>query len=223
MPRGRTLSGGARIACIGRMPRTEGSVSPRVRLRVHHLRVLGPAGKSKDNPSVFCPTRQRTVGLGSCLGCARLLSAADESIECDAAAHEDLAAKLDVRIGGDVSVGEVMGCSTVCVLADVTAATLSRSLKEQRTWFAVVVEGPDHFLGLVDLEAATRAGEHLSAGSLARHVQPVREAAPLAFAVERMVHERARALPVVDEEGFVVALISDIDALRWVANRAGKT
>lgn len=195
-----------------------------MRLRVHHLRVLGPAGESTDNRSVFCPRQHRTVGLESCLGCPRLMAAVDESIDCAVAADEDFAAKtFDIRIGGDVSVGEVMGCSTVCVLADVTAATLSRFLREQRAAFAVVVEGPDNFLGLVDLEAATVAGAELSAGSLARHVHPVREAAPLAFAVERMVHERARALPVVDEEGFVVALISDIDALRWVANRAGKT
>jgi CBS domain-containing protein len=35
-----------------------------------------------------------------------------------------------------------------------------------------------------------------------------------------MVHERSRALPVVDDEGQVVALLTDLDALRWVARRS---
>jgi CBS domain-containing protein len=202
----------------------EGAASLHVRLRVHHLRTLRPTGESSDNPFVFCPRHRRTMTLESCLECPRLLAAAEDSIDCTAVPDEDLADEaFDIRLGGDVCVGDVMGCSTVCVLAEVTGAALARSLKEMGNAFAVVVDGPDRFLGLVDLEAATLAGDKLSAGRLARHVQPVREAAPLAFAVERMVHERARALPVVDEEGFVVALISDIDALRWVANRARKT
>jgi len=203
---------------------TEGADALRVRLRVRRLRVLGPAGDWRDTASVFCPRHRRTMTLTSCLTCPRLHAAAEDSIECAAAPDEDLADEaFHLRIGGDACVGDAMSCTTVCVLADVAAAALARSLKEQGASFAVVVDEPDRFRGLVDLEAATLADAWASAGSLVRPTHPVREAAPLAFAVERMVHERARALPVVDEEGFVVALISDIDALHWVAQQARKT
>jgi CBS domain-containing protein len=44
----------------------------------------------------------------------------------------------------------------------------------------------------------------------------------LVHAIDRMVHERARALPVVDEEGRIVALLTDLDVLRWVARRRAR-
>jgi hypothetical protein len=116
-----------------------------------------------------------------------------------------------------------MGCATACVLADVRAPLVARWLKEQSTSFAIVVQTPNRFVGLLDFEAATSAHEGIPAGDFARYVRPVGEASPLAFAVERMVHERARALPVADGEGLIVALLTDIDALRWVAHRERKT
>lgn len=189
-------------------------------LRVRRLRVLGPGGNCNDTSNVFCPGRRHTTSLTTCLACPRILLAAEDSIECAAVRHENLADEgFDPRLGGDVCVGDVTGFATVCVLADVAAAVLARSLKDQGFAFAVVVEAPDRVLGVVDLETAILARDGVSVGPLARHVHPVREAAPLAFAVERMVRERARALPVVDAEGFLVALLSDIDALRWVARR----
>jgi CBS domain-containing protein len=192
-----------------------------VRLSVRRLRLLDADGNCNDTPNVFCPRHRRTTSLTTCLACTRLLLATDDSIECATVRAESLAYDaFDPRLGGDVCVGDVAGHATVCVLADVSAAVLARSLKEEGSAFAVVVEAPARFVGLVDLESAAFAGDGVSVRQLARRVHPVREAAPLAFAVERMVHERARALPVVDEEGFLVALLSDIDALRWVAGRA---
>lgn len=190
-------------------------------LSVRRLRVLGPGGNSSDTSNVFCPGRRHTTSLTTCLACPRLLLVAEDSIECAAVRDENLADEaFDSRLGGDVCVGEVTGFATVCVLADVAAAVLARSLKDQGSAVAVVVEAPDRVLGLVDLETAILARAGVSVGHLARHVHPVREAATLAFAVERMVRERARALPVVDGEGVLVALLSDIDALHWVARRA---
>lgn len=198
---------------------TEGIEGMPVRLGIHRLRLLGPGGEHKEISNVFCPRHQRTMNLATCLACSRLVRAAEDSIECVAKRDESLADAGAQRLGGDVCVGDATGCATVCVLADVAPAVLANAMKEQGAAFAVVVETPDRVLGLVDLEAAILASEGVSVGHLARQVFPVREAAPLAFAVERMVHERLRALPVIDDQGSLVAILSDIDALRWVARR----
>jgi len=205
------------------MAPTSKEVMP-VRLSIRTLRALGPGGECSDAPNVFCPRHLRTTSLATCLACPRLVGTAPGSIECVAGALDHPALeRFDLRLGADVCVGDAMAPATYCVPAEVMAAVVARSLKEHGASVAVVVHAPDRFVGLVDLETATLASQGVPVGDIARHVRPVREAAPLAFAVERMVHERARALPVVDDEGFLVALLSDIDALRWVATRARKS
>jgi len=192
-----------------------------VRLSIRTLRMLGTGGECRDAPNVFCPRHLRTKTLDTCLACPRLVRSDAYSIECVAGNSELRTGEpFDVRLGADVCVGDAMAPATVCVPAAVMATVVARSLKEQGSTFAVVVDPPDRFVGLVDLDAVTLARQGVRVGDLARKVRPVREAAPLAHAVERMVHERARALPVVDDEGFLVALVSDIDALRWVARRS---
>jgi CBS domain-containing protein len=202
----------------------EGRDRTPVRLSIRTLRVLGPGGECSDALNVFCPRLLHTTSLAACLSCPRLVSKTPGSIECVAGALDCPAPDpFDLRLGADVRVGNATAPETFCVSAEAMAAVVVRSLKEQGASVAVVVDPPDRFVGLLDLETATLAGQGVPVGDIARCISPVRETASLAFAVERMVHERARALPVVDDEGFLVALVSDIDALRWVATRARKT
>jgi CBS-domain-containing membrane protein len=63
-------------------------------------------------------------------------------------------------------------------------------------------------------------GGSACARRVARPIAAVPEAAPLSHAIERMAHEHARALPVVDDARRAVALVTDLDALAWVARRA---
>jgi CBS-domain-containing membrane protein len=112
-----------------------------------------------------------------------------------------------------------MGYVAVAVHADMGAAVVARWLREEGAVVALVVDDDRHFVGLVDAAEAACALESIPAGQLARWVRPVHEATPLDQAVDRMVRERARALPVVDDGGRVVALLTDLDALRWVARR----
>jgi CBS domain-containing protein len=74
----------------------------------------------------------------------------------------------------------------------------------------------------MEIAAAAGAFVDCSVADLVRRVAPIHEGAPLAEAVERMVHERARALPVVDDRGRVVGLLTDLDALHWVARRTDR-
>lgn len=110
-----------------------------------------------------------------------------------------------------------MGCFAVSVHAELAAGAVARCLKEEGAAVAIVVDDLGRLVGLVDAADAARATETIRSSRLARRVLPVHESAPLAHAVDRMVHERARALPVVDDERSVVALLTDLDALHWVA------
>ena len=148
----------------------------------------------------------------------------ERAIECapllsEREAREQLA---DTRLGADACVGDAMGCIAVCVHAQVLADAVTGSLAAEGAIVAIVVDDLGRLVGLMDAERAARTREPTQARELARRVAPVRESAPLADAVERMVQERARALPVVDGEGRVVALLTDLDALRWVARGASR-
>jgi CBS domain-containing protein len=112
-----------------------------------------------------------------------------------------------------------MGYVALSVHAAVLAGALARSLEEGGAVVAVVVDENGRLVGLVEAEDVARALGRVRARELARRVNPIHESAPLSHAIDRMVHERARALPVIDDDGYVVALITDIDALRWVACR----
>jgi CBS domain-containing protein len=193
-------------------------IDVQVRLGIRQVRLLGQAGDSKETSTIFCPRLRRSENLARCLACSRLVRKAEDSIECVVEREERHADAAGApRLGGEVCVGEVAGCSTLCVLANVAPAVLARSMQDHGAAFAVVVEVRGRPVGLVDREAAVLGSQSVSVRDLARPIVSVREGSPLAFAVQRMVHERVRALPVIDHEGAIVALLSDIDALRWVA------
>jgi CBS domain-containing protein len=194
--------------------------APLVRLRVRLLRCVRDHGHANVLPTVFCPERARSTDLDACRRCRRLATAAEDAIECTPLLF-DCDRLAVTRLGADASVGNAMGIFAVSVPADLAARTLALCLDEAGVSVAIVADDARRLVGLVDAADAARAVESVRARDLARRIAPVHEAAPLDLAVDRMVRERARALPVVDDEGCVVALLTDLDALRWVAAAAG--
>jgi CBS-domain-containing membrane protein len=196
------------------------AAAPLVRLRVRMLRCVHDRGPGSVRTTVFCPERVRSMDVDACRRCHRLAAAAEDAIEC-APVILDRERLAIARLGADASVGDAMGAFAVSVHADLAAGALALCLDEERTSVAIVVDDAWRLVGLVDAADAARAVKSVRARDLARPIAPVHEAAPLDLAVERMVRERARALPVVDDEGCVVALLTDLDALHWVAATGG--
>jgi CBS-domain-containing membrane protein len=194
---------------------------PLVRLRVRRLQRVRSDGGGEATATVFCPGRNRSMDLEACRRCPRIASMSENAIECtppssESAVREQLAA---ARLGGDANVGDAMGQFTLSVHAFLAARDLVRAFERTGGVVAVVVDDAGRLVGLVDAEDAARADEQVRTHELATRVRAVHESAPLFHAIDRMVHERARALPVVDEDGYVVALLTDLDALHWVACR----
>jgi CBS domain-containing protein len=196
--------------------------APLVRLRVRTLRRVDDEGQRRSQLTVFCPTHLRSIDVETCKVCARIASVAEEAIECTPAPSDRPPGDLrDVlRLGADACVGDAMGHDAVAVDANLTVEPLLRGLADAGAIVGIVVDEEGRLLGLVDAADVAGAARERRAYELARPITPVLESAPLAEAVLRMVHERSRALPVVDDEGQVVALLTDLDALRWVARRS---
>jgi hypothetical protein len=193
---------------------------PAVLLRIRRVRRIGRGhGEEAFVSTVFCPGRVTTLEVATCLECPRLLHEAGDTIECTPHCdHEVRALPVTARLGGDASVGDAAGDALVCE-GGVAAEVVVRALRQENGWLAVVLDDAGRSAGLVHMADAWVAPPTSHASRIARPILPVRDYAPLAHAVDRMVRERARALPVTDEHERVVALLTDLDALAWVARR----
>jgi CBS domain-containing protein len=199
-----------------------------MRLRVLRLERVDVRGEAITERAVFCPARKCSMPLDECRRCLHFERADDSLLECkpDVLESAERASSDDSVLGGDVRVGEVMGGPTVLIpiqtpfraaLEALTRATSGHAL------VGVVVDTEGVVVGTIEHPDAGFVEEIDRSSEAARAVAPVRESATLGAAVERMVKERRRFLPVVDDSGHVVGLISDLDALHWVASRSSSS
>jgi hypothetical protein len=195
-----------------------------ITLRVRHLRRLEGEGGGTVASTVFCPGQARTMSLETCLGCPRLVGAGRQTIECSPVACDDGSRLLPLRsrLGGDATVGQAAGDVVVCVHQELTAGTVASALREHGGSHAIVIDDEGRSVGLLHVADASEAAPSARAERIARPTAAVHEAAPLPHALDRMVRERARALPVTGDDGRAVALLTDVHALQWIArSRAG--
>jgi hypothetical protein len=194
-----------------------------VRLRIRGHERVGACGDVAIVRTVFCPSQQSSMDVAVCRRCVHLLRADDAVVECSPAtfASDVRGLESDAGLGGDVCVGEAIGPYSVSVCADapVRAAFAALSRAPAAVLMGIVVDAANHVVGCIERIEPCGPMDADCTERLARAVAPVRESATLAVAVARMTKERRRALPVVDDEGRTVGLISDLDALRWVARR----
>jgi CBS domain-containing protein len=194
-----------------------------MRLRVRwHKRIDGPGVASVER-SVFCPARVCSTPFEVCERCVHLLRATDSEVECEPPALAKVASELtgDAGLGSEIFVGEAMGRNAISIRADapLRAAVDALARAPQTFLVGIVVEADGRVVGLIERPEDGPVEEVVRTEELARAAVPIRESATLAAAVARMARERRRALPVVDADGRVVGLITDLDALHWVAQR----
>ena len=188
-----------------------------VRLPVRTLERVHIDASRTETEAVFCPGQCRSMHIDTCRDCERLMAFGEDGIHCTP--DPGAVASIGAPAGSDVSVGEAMGCAAFLVDAELPAAAFARALHMPGHRVAVVVDEAQRALGLVEVAVAAAALEHTTVQDLVRQVACIHEGTPLARAIDRMVHERVRALPVVDDEGRVVGLLTNLDALHWVAHR----
>jgi CBS domain-containing protein len=188
----------------------------RTTLQIRRRTVL-TSPETEGHSTVFCPGKRRSLRVADCAACQYVHQIAEQAVECSP--PESPLAKLlaeDPRLGGDASTGEAMGIVTVCARVETPAGIVARALARERLLAAIVEDEWGRFAGIVERPDAEAAPPEQCLHGIVRVMPPVHEATPLASVIERMVHDRARVLPVVDDDGRPVGLLSDLDALRWV-------
>jgi CBS-domain-containing membrane protein len=171
--------------------------------------VVGHGGQRVGH-SVFCPRRLESTDVDVCQRCPKAVRIDDVSVTCVPDVDPLRAESL---------VGAAMGEASVTIEAAMPVAELA-PLVESGGWMTVLVLDSDHHaLGLIHREQLADAESGTAAEALARPIAPVFESYPVMSAVRRMVHQRARALPVVDGARSAVGILTDLDALRWVATQ----
>lgn len=180
-------------------------------------RALLASPEAEGHSTVFCPGKRRSLRIADCAACQHVHQIAERTIECSPP-ESPLAELLaeDPRLGGDASAGEAMGTVTVCARVETPAGVVARALAQERLLAAIVEDEWGRFAGIVERPDVETSRPNECLHGMVRIVTPVHEATPLASVIARMVHDRARALPVVDDDGRPVGLLSDLDALRWV-------
>ena len=187
-----------------------------VALGVRCREILSQGGRRRLS-STFCPAERKSVGLEWCRGCPLALHVDQDAVHC-LPGVEPLEASADAtRLGENAFVGEVVGRRQLSVLPEVAAGEIARVVSGESTGAIPVVDDGDRLVGLIDPGVLESSSPGSRAAGLARESPCIPEGASLADAVEFMVRTHARYLPVVREDGSVVGVLADLDALRWVA------
>jgi CBS domain-containing protein len=207
-----------RLEADGLVPRALALVAltTPVALEVRHLEILSGSGGHRRLDTVYCPGECHSVALDWCRTCPMLQHMGPDSIVCSPAVEARKLRHGPERLGDETSVGEAMAATQVSASPDVPAGRIAKALADARGAAAVLVDDALHVLGLVEpAEAAASLG--VQGGDLVQNGPAVLESASLADAVAFMVKARRRHLPVVGPDDRAVGVLTDLDALHWIA------
>jgi len=168
-------------------------------------------------------------------------------VECSppttgAAPHED--AHIDVQEAATrARIADVMRRDIVCVRADASLDSIANVLLTEGSRCIPVVDADSRPIGVIsksdllrdcvdsrneNMSVAMADGFHVDAGDahvasdvMTPFVHALPENAPLAFAVALMASEAHLEVPVVDDDGKVVGIVTALETMRWLARRFG--
>ena len=112
--------------------------------------------------------------------------------------------------------------TVVCVAHDAPLSVAMRALAVERSAYGVaVVDENDRFMGILGRTTASRACLHSESDLAADHLTApwcsVHERESLGNAFVAMTAKHAREIAVLSEDGVLVGVLRDVDALRFVS------
>jgi CBS-domain-containing membrane protein len=215
------------------------------RIPIRSTVAIGRGGAKERSLSVYCPFRHRSFALEHCRTCPRVVTwseAPDESGAHIVCASEDepraiaihvseqrLTGKLET-VAATTPIGVVMDTSNLCVTDDLALDELRELIGGQTGRALPVVNARGQLLGVVAPDQAATSSRGVDVVEILRRVAPrtvrdVMTAHVVAFpesgrvreALNAMLVERVRYLPVVSENGEVIGMVWDLDLLTWLA------
>lgn len=205
-------------------------------LPVRSCRVVDSSGMTETHHTVQCPRREESAPFERCCGCEHMKSidvapdGKSGTVECvmNGLPASAKRARVDVaEAAARVRLGEILGTETTCVRPDVRLRDVTALLTGQARRAVPVVDESRRLVGIVsrsDLLSKKR-GERRKPLTVADIMTPVvhglPEQAPVAYAISLMGLEGLHEVPIVDDKGHVIGMITAVEALRWVAGALG--
>jgi hypothetical protein len=193
-----------------------------VALRVRRLELLSATGGAHRLNTVYCPGERRSVALDWCRGCPLLRRIGADTVECTPDVDALTSSRAQARLGDGASVGEAMGAKQVSASPEVPVGRIARVLADTPGAAAVLVDDALHVLGFVQAAEAASAPAVQKSDALAERGPAVLESASLADAVAIMAKAHRRYLPVIGDDERAVGVLSDLDALHWIASHPSR-
>lgn len=199
-------------------------------LPVRCRRVALTGGESADVYTVHCPVGRAPRTLEHCEACPLLVQHREGPPE------EALTCRVpdDTRLETG-AVDELLGPDSLCLDGDLPVSEALVLLATRGLTAAPVVDDRGTFIGCARLAALQRLHEEDLAlaqrrldvapqvvdDALLPPVAMVRPDTPLAEAARLIAKHGLHQLPVVSADGQVVGVLTPMDLVRWLANRAG--
>jgi len=223
------------------------SRAPYCELEIRVRQTLAADGTTSSYSTVSCPRQACTVRVKECVDCEEYIGLSFDREEQTALLHcyENQGPTPRQSLRGFLASGEregfwrklheradctpvsrIMSLNVHCVTEEVTLSALAGSLLEGGISGAPVVDEQGKPVGVVSKTDLLRHGvipdarvkSIMTPMSFTLHEeQSVSKAAAL------MAYEGIHRLPVVDDEGTVVGLLSSLDILHWLACKTGNT
>ena len=188
-------------------------------------------GMRQIESRVYCDVHRHAVPVGTCRKCPYCIAEESSEVRCSPSA--ELLGTTEPSAGSTLSRGAVVVDKSVLV-RDVVALFAERKLR-----MLVIADPSGRAQGVVhesrlvrEIQDAALAHQTLRLGWEATAIQPIScltsapvtvvETVPLREALVKMASAQQRQLLVVDEQGFPIGLLFDVDALPSSQPREGK-
>jgi CBS domain-containing protein len=185
--------------------------------------ILGPDGRADEAHTVHCPIQHLSKLLVDCELCERCVEMRpqDAFITCavpiekpDALVH--MARRFVDRLTEVVTIGEVMTRDVVCVTPELGLEALRALFLDRHISGVPVVDGDGFPVGVISKTDLVRAPGATVREVMMPYAFTLEETRPLADAIKLILIEDVHRIPVVDESGRVVGMLSSLDLVRWL-------
>jgi CBS domain-containing protein len=193
--------------------------------------VISADGARRCDRRVFCDVRGHSVSLDVCRGCASRVAIDDGETDAGVEASVHCSPALEATADAPSPTGAALRRGVVAVDESVLVRDVVTLFVERGVQLIVVTDAAGHAEGVVHESqlvreirdhAFARANKtHLRwesvslepASALMRSAPTVLEAVPLRSALADMAGAHQRHLVVVDDDGFPIGVLVDVDAL----------
>jgi CBS domain-containing protein len=220
------------------------SKAPYCELEVRVRQTLAADGTTSSYSTVYCPRQLRTLRVNECVECEEYIGLSFDREERTALLHcyesggpsprqslrrflaagqpEGWLRRFRER-ADSIPVSRIMSLNVLCVTEDVKLRALADCMLSRGLSGVPVVDGDGKPVGVVSKTDLLRHGtddgrvsEIMTSMSFTLHEdQSISKAAAL------MAYEGVHRLPVIDEAGKVVGILSSLDILHWLACKTG--